>query len=351
VSGEKELVFRDHTSAKTIENMFSSKSERGDDVGIKSSKSYDFPVICVGNLSVGGTGKTPMIEYLIRLLHNDYKIATLSRGYKRNTKGFVLAGATSNAGSIGDEPFQFYKKFPEISVAVDANRVEGIQKILRFKNPQVILLDDAFQHRSVKAGLNVLLTSFDDLFSDDWLLPVGNLREFSSGKKRAQIIVVTKCPHDFSEQDRREIQLKLKLNVNQELFFSKIQYDEFVYNNQSKLLLDNFFQSPKLLLAGIAKPDTFFNYLKKPGDVCMTYADHHNFSDIDIQNILKKASKIPIITTEKDYVRLVDRIPNEQLFYLPIRSEFLNNGSFFDQMILDYVATNTTDSFLHSTKD
>jgi tetraacyldisaccharide 4'-kinase len=182
-------------------------------------------------------------------------------------------------------------------------------------------------------------------------LPVGNLREFSSGKKRAQIIVVTKCPHDFSEQDRREIQLKLKLNVNQELFFSKIQYDEFVYNNQSKLLLDNFFQSPKLLLAGIAKPETFFNYLKKPGDVCMTYADHHNFSDIDIQNILKKASKIPIITTEKDYVRLVDHIPNEQLFYLPIRSEFLNNGSFFDQMILDYVATNTTDSFLHSTKD
>lgn len=322
------------------------------DIGGFRSHSFEVPIITVGNLSVGGTGKSPQIEYLIRLLiQNNYSIATLSRGYKRSTKGFILANDQHNAQSLGDEPFQFYKKFPEISVAVDANRVEGIQKILRIKNPQVILLDDAFQHRSVKAGLNVLLTSYDDLFSDDWLLPVGNLREFSLGKKRAQIIIVTKCPDYFSEQDRREIQLKLKLNVNQALFFSKIQYDEFVYNNQNKFLLDNFYNNQKVLLAGIAKPDTFFNYLKKPGDVCLTYADHHNFSDIDIQNILKTASKIPIITTEKDYVRLVDHIPNEQLFYLPIRSEFLNNGSFFDQMILDYVAKNTTDSFLHSTEN
>ena len=148
------------------------------DLGIKSSKSYDFPVICVGNLSVGGTGKTPMIEYLIRLLHNDYKIATLSRGYKRNTRGFVVADATSDASSIGDEPFQFYKKFNDIIVSVDADRQNGIARLRDLQpQPNVILLDDAFQHRKVKAGFNILLTSYGNLFTDDWLLPTGNLRE------------------------------------------------------------------------------------------------------------------------------------------------------------------------------
>jgi tetraacyldisaccharide 4'-kinase len=170
------------------------------DYRILKSYSFPIPVIAVGNLSVGGTGKTPQIEYLIRLLSNKYKIATLSRGYKRKSEGFILANATSNAEILGDEPFQFYKKFPNIQVAVDANRKNGIEQLLSQSNkPDVILLDDAFQHRKVKAGFYILLTAYNDLFINDFMLPTGNLRESRSGAKRADMIIVTKCPRDISE--------------------------------------------------------------------------------------------------------------------------------------------------------
>ena len=196
------------------------------DKGVLKSYSFDVPIIAVGNLSVGGTGKTPQIEYLIRLLSPSYKVATLSRGYKRKSEGFVLADSTSNAEILGDEPFQFYKKFNNIQVAVDANRKNGIEKLLSQTNkPEVILLDDAFQHRKVKAGFYILLTSYDDLYSDDFILPTGNLRESRTGAKRANLVVVTKCPATLSPDEQNKIQAKLNLTSNQELYFSYIEYD------------------------------------------------------------------------------------------------------------------------------
>ena len=176
-------------------------------------KSYEIPIksIAVGNLSVGGTGKTPHIEYLIRLLANK-KVATLSRGYKRKTEGFALADENSTAETLGDEPFQFYTKFKnKISVAVDANRKNGVEQLQKSVNPEVILLDDAFQHRKVKAGLYILLTDYSKLFSDDFILPLGDLRESSLGKKRADVIIVTKCPNDISEIAMQKITEKLKV--------------------------------------------------------------------------------------------------------------------------------------------
>ena len=180
------------------------------DKGILKSYRFDLPVIAVGNLSVGGTGKTPQIEYLIRLLSDSYKIATLSRGYKRKSEGFVLANKTSNAEILGDEPFQFYQKFPTIQVAVDANRKNGIEQLLLEKQkPEIILLDDAFQHRKVTAGFYIMLTSYDDLFYKDFILPTGNLRESRSGANRADMIIVTKCPQDISEIAQEQIKQKI----------------------------------------------------------------------------------------------------------------------------------------------
>ena len=180
------------------------------DKGFLKSYSFNIPVIAVGNLSVGGTGKTPQIEYLIRLLSPNYKVATLSRGYKRKSEGFVLADANATAEIIGDEPFQYYKKFPTIKVAVAADRKNGIEQLLNQKEkPEIILLDDAFQHRKVKAGFYILLTSYGDLFSDDFILPTGNLRESRSGAKRADVIIVTKCPKDISDAEQERIRQKL----------------------------------------------------------------------------------------------------------------------------------------------
>jgi tetraacyldisaccharide 4'-kinase len=178
------------------------------DKGILKSTSFDIPIIAVGNLSVGGTGKTPQIEYLIRLLSDKYQVATLSRGYKRQSEGFVLASSSSNAEILGDEPFQFYQKFPNIQVAVDADRTNGIIQLLsQNEKPQVILLDDAYQHRKVKAGFYILLSSYGDLYADDFMLPTGNLRESRSGANRANIVIVTKCPKDLSDQDQEQIRL------------------------------------------------------------------------------------------------------------------------------------------------
>ena len=312
------------------------------DKGMLKSHSFDVPVIAVGNLSVGGTGKTPQIEYLIRLLSPKYKIATLSRGYKRQSKGFVLADSTSNAEILGDEPFQFYTKFKNIQVAVDADRKNGIEQLLyQQERPDVILLDDAFQHRKVKAGFYILLTSYGDLFCDDYMLPTGNLRESRSGAKRADIIVVTKCPANLSLDEQNEIKSKLQLNSDQELYFSYIDYDDSVYSEDKVLKVSEIENVDKLLLAGIAKPEPFFGYLQDENVECLTYPDHHHFTEKELLEINNKSKNKIIITTEKDFVRLKCSIPKEQLFYLPIRSTFLSVSENFDKTITNYVGTST----------
>jgi len=311
---------------------------------ILKSYSFDLPVIAVGNLSVGGTGKTPQIEYLIRLLSGNYKVATLSRGYKRKSEGFVLADANSNAEILGDEPFQFYSKFPNIKVAVDADRKNGIENLLDLKaKPEIILLDDAFQHRKVKAGFYILLTAYGDLYADDFILPTGNLRESRSGAKRADVIVVTKCPANLSSGQQNQIRIKLKIEKGQQLFFTTIVYDDRIYNkNESKLVIETGAED-KLLVAGIAKPKPFFDYLKNENDTILEFPDHHHFSEKDISDIQDKAKNRIIITTEKDYMRLKDSISDDQLFYLPIKSAFLSDGNDFDKTINNYVGTSTAD--------
>lgn len=308
------------------------------DKGILKSTSFDLPVIAVGNLSVGGTGKTPQIEYLIRLLSDKYKVATLSRGYKRKSEGFVLADENSNAEILGDEPFQFYQKFPNAMVAVDANRTNGIQQLLsQNEKPEIILLDDAYQHRKVKAGFYILLTSYGDLYPDDFMLPTGNLRESRSGAERASIVVVTKCPEILTEEEQTEIRLKLKLKSEQQVFFTFIDYDMVIYGKNEKITVSEIKLESKLLLAGIAKPKPFFDYLKNESDECLTFPDHHHFSDADLDAIRNKANGRKIITTEKDYVRLKDSELVDQLFYLPIKSSFINHQQDFDATILEYV--------------
>lgn len=326
------------------------------DKGILKSYSFDVPIIAVGNLSVGGTGKTPQIEYLIRLLSPKHKVATLSRGYKRQSKGFVLADSTSTAAILGDEPFQFYTKFNNIQVAVDANRKNGIEQLLsQTDKPNVILLDDAFQHRKVKAGFYILLTSYGDLYSDDFMLPTGNLRESRNGFKRANVIVVTKCPASLSLDEQNKIKRFLLHRTrvqstnwrsnekveNQELYFSYIDYDDSVYSEAKILKVSEIKNVDKLLLAGIAKPEPFFAYLQHDKEECLTYPDHHHFTEKDLLEIKNKAQNKIIITTEKDFVRLKGSIPKEQLFYLPIRSSFLSDSENFDKTIINYVGTST----------
>lgn len=311
------------------------------DLGVFKSYSFDVPIIAVGNLSVGGTGKTPQIEYLIRLLSEKYYVAVLSRGYKRLSKGFVLADDQASANSIGDEPFQFYSKFPTIQVAVDSNRKKGIEKLLQLQNkPEVILLDDAFQHRKVKAGFYILLTAYDDLFCDDFILPFGNLRESALGKKRADMIIITKCPQDLSELAQQNI--KEKLQVKQPVYFTTIQYDDCVYGNENSIHVEALKSESKLLIAGIANPKLFFDFLKSETDETIVFPDHHHFSKQDCEQILTKANRRKIITTEKDFVRLNGLLPNAQLYYLPIKAVFLNTN--FDKAIEDYVGKSTRNS-------
>lgn len=308
------------------------------DKGILKSHSFDLPIIAVGNLSVGGTGKTPQIEYLIRLLSPTHKIATLSRGYKRKSEGFILADANSNAEILGDEPFQFYKKFSNILVAVDANRKNGIEQLINISKPDIILLDDAFQHRKVKAGFYILLTAYNDLYADDFILPTGNLRESRSGAERANIVVVTKCPANLSEKEKNAIEKKLQLDSLQKLFFTSIAYDEFIFSEEKQLTVSEIKNSEKVLLAGIAKPEPFFEYLKNENDTVLTYPDHHHFSEKDILEIKEKAKGKIIITTEKDFVRLKGNLPVAQLFYLPIMSQFLFEQNGFDDCIKKFIS-------------
>ena len=306
------------------------------DVGIKSSKTYDFPVICVGNLSVGGTGKTPMIEYLIRLLKSDYQLATLSRGYKRKTDGFVMANQASDASTIGDEPYQIYKKFNDIAVSVDSNRRHGIEQLRASKRPpNVILLDDAFQHRRVEAGFNILLTSYDDLYSDDMLLPTGNLRESKSGAKRADVIVVTKCPNDLTKSDKQDVLKSLSPTTKQQVFFSHIGYSNMVKGFSVEKSIDILNASRFTLVTGIANSNPLVAHLKSKGldFEHLDFNDHHDFSESEIEHLKTKAC---ILTTEKDFVRLEAHFKNEDsLFYLPIEV-VIDEHSKFDDLITNF---------------
>jgi len=299
-------------------------------------KSYvaPVPVIAVGNLSTGGTGKSPQIEYLIRLLSDTHNIAALSRGYKRESQGFVLADKSTSVEEVGDEPFQFFSKFPAIRVAVDANRINGIKQLLSLEDsPEVILLDDAYQHRKVRASLYILLTTYSDLYSDDFILPVGNLRESKSGAKRAKIVVVTKCPPTLSENEKQTIKNKLALKDHQKLFFATIGYDHQVFSKETQLNIQDVKRTEKVMLAGIAKPEPFFNFLKNEKDILLKYPDHHNFSDIEIEAIKTKSGSKIIVTTEKDYVRIKDKFDTHQLFYLPIKTRFLGEEKIFQELI------------------
>lgn len=314
--------------------------------GIFKSKNFQLPVIAVGNLSTGGTGKTPMTEYLIRLLGENYYLATLSRGYKRKSKGFILGSESSGPDTLGDEPYQFYMKFPHVRVAVDANRVNGITQLLDLNpNPQVIILDDAYQHRRVRAGFYILLTAYNDLYADDHILPAGNLREGKNGAKRADVIVVTKCLANLSATEQQLVINKLQPQPNQQVYFTTIAYDSQVYNESQRLDAESIKQQQKVLVAGIAKPELFFSHLKNNGDVLKQYPDHHNFTSAEIQE-LNQLNQI-IITTEKDYMRLRGKISPERLYYLPIRTEFINGGDDFNKTILNYVGKSTGNSSVH----
>ncbi|MGM0932261.1 MAG: tetraacyldisaccharide 4'-kinase [Bacteroidota bacterium] len=305
------------------------------DSGILKSKSYEIPVICVGNLNTGGTGKSPMIEFLLKVLGKEYRVASLSRGYKRKTRGYYLLMGTEAAAQVGDEPLQFKKKFPETLVAVDADRQNGISNLLK-ENPEVILLDDAFQHRKVKAGFNILLTAFGDLYTDDFMLPTGNLREPGFGAERADVILVTKCPPNLNRSEQEHIRTKLELRNYQELFFTSIKYSEEIISAEKRIMLRDLKTTPFTLVTGIAKPQPLVKYLEgeKLKFEHKTFGDHHNFNSSEIAELQKEDL---ILTTEKDYMRLQNRIAKEKLFYLPIEVSFINGEMEFLEEVLAYV--------------
>jgi tetraacyldisaccharide 4'-kinase len=305
------------------------------DRGYLKSRRYNLPIIAVGNLCVGGTGKSPMVEYIIRLLKDDYKIATLSRGYRRKSNGFVLSNSKSTSYEIGDEPLQFSQKFPDIDVAVDANRQNGISQLVSITNPDVIILDDAFQHRKVVAGYYVLLTKFDSLFTDDFLLPAGNLRESKRGASRANVIVVTKCPKNISSEEKLVIINKLSRYSPCEVLFTCISYSKNIVNQNDVIPIIKLNNKKFTLVTGIANPKPLIEYLNSLNLVFehIEFKDHHNFSDKELKNLSKKEL---IVTTEKDYMRLNNSLTN--VYYLSIITEFIKGKRVFDESILSYVS-------------
>ncbi|MDO6813558.1 tetraacyldisaccharide 4'-kinase [Tenacibaculum soleae] len=316
------------------------------DIGIFKSTSFDIPVIVVGNLSVGGTGKSPQIEYLIRLLKDTHKVAVLSRGYKRKTKGFQIVNTSHKAIDVGDEPLQFFKKFgKEVTIAVDADRTNGIQQLLNFKtSPEVVLLDDAYQHRKVKGSTYILLTKFTDLYVNDFMLPTGNLRESRSGAKRASVIIVTKCPHDLDQKTKDTIIKKIAPEKEQQVFFTTISYDENIKGSAALLTISDLKEKEVLLVTGIANPDSLLSFLSEENIKYkhLAYPDHYNFTDNDIIKIKNESKTISsetvILTTEKDYMRLNGKIDN--LCYITIKSTFLSDEEKFNQFVLSHVKKN-----------
>ncbi len=319
------------------------------DKEIMKSSSFDVKTIQVGNLSAGGTGKTPHVEYLIRLLKDNYKTATLSRGYGRKKTGYQKADETSTAEDIGDEPLQFFTKFKQVSVHVDAKRVNGIINIMSQEEvPDVVIMDDAFQHRAIESGFSIVLTDYNSPFFKDFMLPTGNLREFPYGKKRADVIIVTKCPVALSQFEREKIEKRIKANENQHVFFSRIKYgklrstwdqNELKMDAVDSLLLVTGIANPKPLLGYLASKDKKINHLKFP--------DHHSFTEKNIQNIISTFESIKeenkfIVTTEKDSMRLqsYDKLNKYPIYYLGIEIEIIENKNEFDKLISNYVKAN-----------
>ncbi|MGK0387262.1 MAG: tetraacyldisaccharide 4'-kinase [Patiriisocius sp.] len=293
--------------------------------GFKST-SYRKPVICVGNLSVGGTGKSPMIELLITLLKDSFELAVLSRGYKRKTSGYLEVEVSQLASQTGDEPLQFKQKFPEVAVAVCEDRRSGIETLL--PKADVILLDDAFQHRKVRAGFNILLTPFDDLFYEDYFLPAGNLRESRNGAQRADVIVITKCPDKVPYARLQEIQYLLQLLPHQKVYFSKIGYADTITGINETLPLGYLKGKQFTLVTGIANPNPLVSFLKEQGFSFShkKYGDHHHFSEGEISTLQKEEL---ILTTEKDYMRLHVPLGKYAIYYLPIKTIILNKQETF----------------------
>lgn len=335
------------------------------DSGIIRSRSFDFPVICIGNLCLGGSGKTPHTEYLIRLLKENYRIGVVSRGYKRDTKGFLKADQDSTSTDIGDEPMQYKKFFPDIAVAVAERRAEGIERLLSTDDSiDLILLDDAFQHRRVRPGYNILLTDYSNLYCNDYLIPAGTLRDIRSAAARAHAIVITKSPSILSPYTEKEIRESIKLMPNQKLFFSYIHHKKLVALTDTAKDIKKDRYSTIVAFCGIAQPEIFETHLRTMcSDLRITtYKDHHKFTEKDIDSLISSYqscignNKI-MVTTEKDAMRLIkspylSKFKDIPLYYTPIEVRFHNTKeSHFDEEIMQYVRSHQTNNRLHRIQD
>ena len=322
------------------------------DKNILKSSDFNFPIICVGNLAVGGTGKTPMVEYLVKFLKDRYKTATLSRGYKRKTKGFAIANENTTAIEIGDEPMQFHQKFPDITVAVGEERLVAIPQVLHQKpETQVIILDDAFQHRTVRAGLNILLTDYKNLYTRDLMMPAGDLRDVKQSSKRADVIVVTKCRAELSAAEKQKIIHELNPLPKQQVFFSEIVYDEpYHLFGGGKGILNA--STDVLLVCGIASPKPLKDFLTTHVHTydMIRYPDHHIFTTDDLTEIKKHYEKLNpssriILTTEKDAVRLQKfrkELADYPVYVLPIRHRFMfDEAEKFESVITAFIGSFT----------
>lgn len=321
-------------------------------IGILKSRRFSVPVLCVGNITVGGTGKTPHTELIIAELRKNFRVACLSRGYKRKTSGFILSDEKSTAREIGDEPMQIKNKFPDILVACDSNRVRGIEKLQTLPQPpEVVVLDDAFQHRYVQADKNIILVDYNRPVYDDCLLPAGRLRENTGSLKRADYIIVTKCPSNLQPIERRILSKHLKIKPYQHLFFTKLGYGPITSLSSKAEQITLQPDSHILCLTGIAQPGPYVKHLKTYTSHIteLRYSDHHHFTKKDIQHIertfqeIKHAEKY-IFTTEKDAVRLKNtELPKElkrQIYYIPVVPVFIQDEDLFLNEITEYVRKN-----------
>ena len=298
------------------------------DLNIIANTKFNIPTISVGNLSMGGTGKTPMVEYLLSNLLIKYKIGILSRGYKRKSNGFLKLNEYSDISVVGDEPFIIQKTFPESNVYVCEDRVTGIQNILKNDELDFIILDDAFQHRKLKTTLNIMLSSFSKPFYNDYIFPVGDLRESRLSYKRANIIIITKCPANLNQNEMNDIKLKINPLEDQKIFFTTISYKDILFGNKS-VNINSIINKEILLVTGIAETDSIIRYLNSRSIKFkhLEYSDHHHYSNNDINNILKLSRNSLVLTTKKDYYKLKDNIKN--LLYLDIETRFLKNEDQF----------------------
>ena len=312
------------------------------DLGIIDSIEYKIPTIGIGNLSTGGTGKSIVVDYIIGKFKNKNKITTLSRGYNRNTKGFVQASNISTAYEIGDEPFQFYSKHPEINVVVCEDRRKGMNIILKnLPDTDLCIWDDVFQHRFVKPGLMILTTTFQYPFYKDEILPIGNLRENISSAKRADLIVVTKCPDNLSQKDKLSFLESLNPNDNQKVFFSSLTYMQKIKSDSEEVDIDVLEDDDFILVTGIADSSYLVNFLKNKALKFkhLKYSDHYNFNKSSIDKISGLSLNKIILTTEKDFGRLIPKVKNRDIFYIEVGLKFPYeiNDLDFDNYIEEYI--------------